>query len=125
VRGQKRTPRQRPLRDRQDPSPEAVAVCRESTPLGIGQSQAPSPELLAEDAVLFPQVLDDLKLMAIPRSPSATRKIRSRMVSIMGREAAACRRSDSDHARRASSLIEWRRILTIVKPDTLIGFRST
>jgi hypothetical protein len=49
----------------QDPSPEAVVVCRKSTPLGIGQSQSPPTEVLVEDAVLFPQVLDDLKLVTI------------------------------------------------------------
>jgi hypothetical protein len=44
---------------------EAVAVLRESTPLGIGQSGAPHTEVLFEDAVLVPQVTDDLNLVAI------------------------------------------------------------
>ncbi len=49
----------------QDRSSEEVAVHGESTPLGIGQPQAPPVKVLLEDAVLFPHVLDDLKLAAI------------------------------------------------------------
>jgi hypothetical protein len=50
----------------QDLSSEALpAVRRESTPLGVGQPQAPAIELLVEHAVLFPQVRDDLQLVAI------------------------------------------------------------
>jgi hypothetical protein len=44
----------------QDLSSEAVAVHGESTSLGISQPQAPPVKVLFEDAVLFPQVLDDL-----------------------------------------------------------------
>ena len=44
---------------------EAVAVHRESAPLGIGQTQTPPVEVLLEDAVLFPQVRDNLELVAI------------------------------------------------------------
>ena len=46
-------------------SSEAVTVHGESTALSIGQPQAPPAQVLLEDAVLLPQVLDDLKLVAI------------------------------------------------------------
>ena len=46
-------------------SSEAVTVHGESTSLSIGQPQAPPAQVLLEDAVLLPQVLDDLKLVAI------------------------------------------------------------
>jgi hypothetical protein len=49
----------------QDLAAETVAVHRESTPLGIGQRKASPGKLLFEDAVLFTQVRDDLKLVAI------------------------------------------------------------
>jgi hypothetical protein len=49
----------------QDLSSEAVAVHGESTSLGISQPQAPPVKVLFEDAVLFPQVLDDFELVAI------------------------------------------------------------
>src|SRR5688500_16085065 len=38
---------------------------REPPPLGIREGEAPSTQVLFEDAVLFPQVGDDLKLPAI------------------------------------------------------------
>jgi len=38
---------------------------RESTPLRIGKVQATLAQMLFEDAVLFPQVRDDFKLLAI------------------------------------------------------------
>jgi hypothetical protein len=38
---------------------------RESTPLRIGEGQALPAHVLFEDSVLFPQVGDDLKLVAI------------------------------------------------------------
>ena len=50
---------------RQAVSSEAVTVHGESTPLAIGQPQAPPVQVLLENAVLFPQILNDLKLMAI------------------------------------------------------------
>jgi hypothetical protein len=49
----------------QDLSSEAVAVHSESAALDVGQPQSPAVEVLFEDAVLFPQVLDHLKLVAI------------------------------------------------------------
>jgi hypothetical protein len=50
---------------RKDLAAETVTVHRESTPLGIGQPKASPGQLLFEDAVLFTQVRDDLKLVAI------------------------------------------------------------
>jgi hypothetical protein len=36
-----------------------VLPCGESTPLGVGELQALLPDALAEDAILFPEVLND------------------------------------------------------------------
>ena len=49
----------------QDLSSEAVAVHGEPTSLAIGQVQAPPVQVFLEDTVLFPQVRDDLQLVAI------------------------------------------------------------
>ena len=49
----------------QDTSPQSVALGRESTPLVIGQPETPPAQLLFEDAVLLPHVVDDFQLMAI------------------------------------------------------------
>ena len=48
----------------QDSSAETVAFGRQSAPLVIGQPEAPATELRLEDAILFPQVLDDIELVA-------------------------------------------------------------
>src|SRR5712671_6055106 len=42
-----------------------MARRRESTPLRIGEMQAPPAQMLFEDAVLFPQIGNHLKLAAI------------------------------------------------------------
>ena len=50
---------------RQDPSAQTVTGGRESAALDVGQPQAPPTNVFVEDAVLFPQVRNDLKLVAI------------------------------------------------------------
>ena len=42
-----------------------MARCRESTPLQISEVQTPAAQVLFEDAVLFPQGLDDFELVPI------------------------------------------------------------
>jgi hypothetical protein len=49
----------------QDLSSEAVPVHSESAALDVGQPQSPAVEVLFEDAVLFPQIGNHLKLAAI------------------------------------------------------------
>jgi hypothetical protein len=48
-----------------NPQSEAVARHRESTPLRIGEAQAPPAYLLFEHAILLPQRGNHFKLMAI------------------------------------------------------------
>ena len=49
----------------QDPAPEAVAIRPETPSLGVGQPQPPATQVFFEDTGLFPQVFDDLELVAI------------------------------------------------------------
>ena len=49
----------------QDPSPKAVAFRCQSAPLSVGQPQALSTQVFFENAVLCPQVVDDVELVAI------------------------------------------------------------
>jgi hypothetical protein len=44
---------------------ERFALRREPAALGVGESQAPTAELLAQDAVLLLEVLEDLALAAV------------------------------------------------------------
>ena len=49
----------------QDLAAEPVAIHREASSLGIRQPHAPPVQLLAQDAGFFPQVRDNLQLVAI------------------------------------------------------------
>ena len=44
---------------------ERLALRREAAPLGVGQSESTSAELLLQDTVLFDEVLDGLGLAAV------------------------------------------------------------
>jgi hypothetical protein len=62
-----------------------VAIRRETPSLGVGQPQPPATQVLFENAVLFPQVFDDLGLVAIHPARQRHEQNPQGTVSIMGR----------------------------------------
>ena len=50
---------------RQDPPSKLLASYGESTALGIGQSQRPPAQLLPEDPILLPEIVDQVFLVAV------------------------------------------------------------
>ena len=49
---------------RQDPAAEFLAAHGKSTALGIGQAQRPRTQVLPEDPILFPEIVDQIVLVA-------------------------------------------------------------
>jgi hypothetical protein len=58
----------------QDAATEHLALRREPAALCVGEAQAPAAELLAQDAVLLPEVFEDLDLAAVHPAASTRSK---------------------------------------------------
>ena len=65
VPSQKRVRRDQGFKLVQHLSPECLSFSGESTAFGIGETNAPPTQALLEHAVLFQEILDHIKLMAV------------------------------------------------------------